>query len=216
MFLMTIPPTIRRYSRNEIRADAAIHILGVLFAVNASLWLLAHITGLSVVVSVSIYCVGLLAMLLASAAYQFTRQGPVKEFLRRIDHAAIFLMIAATYTPFAANRLGHGMGIALLAAIWLCATAGMIFKLAVPRRFERLSVAFYLVMGWMIVAVAKPLSAALATVDLWLLVAGGLVYSAGVGFFLAERLPYHKPVWHGFVLVAVALQFAAIAGEFAT
>jgi hemolysin III len=206
----------RLYSRNEVRADAAIHILGILFAINASLWLLAHITGLSVVVSVSIYCGGMLLMLLASAAYQFSRQGPAKEFLRRIDHAAIFLMIAATYTPFAANRLGHGTGIALLAAIWLCATAGVILKLTFPRRFERLSVVFYLAMGWMILAVTKPLSAALASVDLWLLVAGGLVYSAGVGFFLAERLPFHKPVWHGFVLVAVALQFAAIAGEFAT
>jgi hemolysin III len=155
-------------------------------------------------------------MLLTSAAYQFSRQGPAKEFLRRIDHAAIFLMIAATYTPFAANRLGHGTGIALLAAIWLCATAGVILKLTFPPRFERLSVVFYLAMGWMILAVAKPLSAALASADLWLLVAGGLVYSAGVGFFLAERLPFHKPIWHGFVLVAVALQFAAIASEFAT
>jgi channel protein (hemolysin III family) len=129
-----------------------------------------------------------------------------KEVLRRNDHAAIFLMIAATYTPFAANRLGHGTGVALLAAIWLCATVGVVLKLTFPRRFERLSVVFYLAMGWMILAVVKPLSAALASIDLWLLAAGGLVYSAGVFFFLAERLPFHKPLWHGFVLVAVALQ----------
>ena len=214
---MTItPPALRLYSRHEMRADAAVHIVGILFAINASLWLLAHVTGLSVVVSVSVYCAGLLTMILASAAYQLWRHGPAKEFLPRIDHAAIFLMIAATYTPFAANRLGHGAGAALLTAIWLCATAGVIMKLVFPRRFERLSVVFYLAMGWMILAVAKPLSAALASVDLWLLLAGGLVYTAGVGFHLAERLPYHKPIWHGFVLVAVALQFAAIAGEFAT
>lgn len=205
------PPTLRRYSRNEVRLDAAVHIVGILFAINASLWLLAHVTGLSVVVSVSIYCAGLLAMLLASAAYQFSRQGPAKEIFRRIDHAAIFLMIAATYTPFAANRLGHGTGIALLAAIWLCATVGVILKLSFSRRFDRLSVVFYLAMGWMILAVIKPFSAALASVDLWLLAAGGLVYSAGVVFFLAERLPFHQPVWHSFVLVAVTLQFAAIA-----
>jgi len=92
----------------------------------------------------------------------------------------------------------------------------MILKLIFPGRFERLSVVFYLVMGWMILAVAKPLSVALAPVDFWLLLAGGLVYSAGVGFFLAERLPVHKPIWHSFVLVAAALQFGAIAGEFAT
>lgn len=214
--MMSLPPTFRHYSPNEVRVDAAIHIVGILFAINASLWLLAHITGLPVVVSVSVYCAGLLTMILASAAYQFWRQGPGKELLHRIDHAAIFLMIAATYTPFAANRLDHGTGTALLAVIWLCATVGVIFKLAFPRRFARLSVVFYLAMGWMIVAVAKPLSSGLASADLWLLVAGGLVYSAGVGFFLAERLPFHKPVWHGFVLVAVVLHFAAIAGEFAT
>ena len=210
------PPMFRPYSPNEVRVDAAIHIVGILFAINASLWLLAHITGLSVVVSVSIYCAGLLTMILASAAYQLWRQGPGKELLRRIDHAAIFLMIAATYTPFAANRLDHGTGTALLAVIWLCAMTGVILKLTFPRRFARLSVVFYLAMGWMIVAVAKPLSSGLASADFWLLVAGGLVYSAGVGFFLAERLPFHKPVWHGFVLVAVAMHFAAIAGEFAT
>ena len=213
--MSAIPPTLRRYTRHEMRLDAAVHIVGILFAINASLWLLAHVTGLSVVVSVWIYCAGLLAMLLASAAYQFSRQGPAKEFLRRIDHAAIFLMIAATYTPFAANRLDHGTGSALLAAIWLCATVGVILKLTFPRRFDRLSVIFYLAMGWMILAVAKPLSEALVSVDLWLLVAGGLVYTAGVGFFLAERLPFHKPVWHSLVLVAVGLHFVAIAGEFA-
>jgi len=214
--MTTTPPKSPRYSPNEERLDAAIHVLGILFATSGSLWLISHIADLSAVVGVAIYCAGLLAMILASAAYQFSRQGRTKEFLRRIDHAAIFLMIAATYTPFAANRLWHGTGLALLAAIWLCAIAGMILKLVFSGRSERLSVVLYLVMGWMILAVAKPLSVALAPVDLWLLLAGGLVYSAGVGFFLAERLPFHKPIWHSFVLVAAALQFGAIAGEFAT
>jgi len=214
--MTTTPPKSQRYGRNEERLDAAVHILGILFATYSSLWLIARIADLSAVAGVAIYCVGLLVMILASAAYQFSRPGRAKEFLRRIDHAAIFLMIAATYTPFAANRLGHGTGLALLAAIWLCATAGMTLKLVFPGRFERLSVVFYLVMGWMILAVAKPLSVALAPIDFWLLLAGGLVYSAGVGFFLAERLPFHKPIWHSFVLVAAALQFGAIAGEFAT
>lgn len=209
------PSLGRFYSRNELRVDAGVHVLGILFAASASLWLLVHVTGLSVIVSISVYCAGLMAMILASAAYQLWRPGPAKEFLRRIDHAAIFLMIAATYTPFAANRLGAGTGTVLLTAIWLYATMGVILKLALPRRFERLSIVFYLVMGWMILAVSRPLSAALASIDFWLLVGGGLVYSAGVVFFLAEQLPFHKPVWHSFVLVAVMLHFAAIAGEFA-
>ncbi|HEY2834959.1 MAG TPA: hemolysin III family protein [Rhizomicrobium sp.] len=214
---MTNPtPSLRHYAHSEVRADTIIHVAGVLFAINASLWLLAHVTGLSVVVSVSVYCVGLLSMILASAAYHLSHHGPTKEVFRRIDHAAIFIMIAATYTPFAVNRLGHGTGTRLLVAIWLCATVGVIMKLIFPHRFERLSVMSYLVTGWLIVAVAKPLSASIASVDLWLLFIGGVVYSAGVTFFLMERIPFHKAIWHSFVLVAVALHFAAIMGEFAS
>lgn len=212
--MVSPPSSFRRYSRNEARADVVIHIIGILFAINASLWLLAHVTGLSVVVSVSIYCAGLLSMILASAAYHLSRHNPTKEILRRLDHAAIFIMIAATYTPFAANRLGYDTGAALLAVIWLSATVGVVLKLVFSRRFERVSVIFYLLMGWMIVAVVKPLSASVASVDLWLLLAGGAIYSAGVAFFLIERIPYHKAIWHGFVLIAVVLHFVAITREF--
>ena len=142
-----MPPNSRYYTRNEYITDAIIHIFGIVFAVNASLWLIAHVSGLSVVVSVSVYCASLLSMILASAAYNLMRHGSIKEVLRRIDHAAIFVMIAATYTPFAANRLGQETGSALLIVIWLCAMAGVALKLTFPRRFERLSVLLYLAMG---------------------------------------------------------------------
>jgi hemolysin III len=210
------PATFRLYSRNETRMDVVIHVAGILFAINGSLWLIANVTGLPVVISVSVYCAGLLSMIVASAAYHLCPDGSAKDMLRRLDHAAIYIMIAATYTPFAANRLGYGTGAWLLAAVWLCATAGVILKLVFPRRFERQSAIFYLAMGWMIVAVAKPLSASVAAADLWLLFAGGMVYSAGVAFHLIERIPYHKAIWHWFVLIAVILHFAAITGEFAT
>ena len=208
-------PAVRRYSGNEVRADAFIHVVGILFAIGASVWLPAHVTGLPATISILIYCAGLLLMIAASAGYHLNRRPSAKEILRRIDHAAIFIMIAATYTPFAANRLDHGTGTDLLAAVWLCAAAGVALKLAFPRRFERLSLVFYLVMGWMIVAVAKPLSTSVTSIDLWLLFSGGVVYSAGVVFFLLERIPFQKAIWHGFVLAAVVLQFAAITGEFA-
>lgn len=204
----------RIYSRLEHNADAIIHVAGVLFAINAGLWLLFHVTGLSAVVSVSIYCAGLFAMLSASAAYNLAPQGRTREILRRFDHAAIFIMIAATYTPFAATRLGQPAGDVILAAIWLCATVGVILKMVYPRRFERTSVVFYIAMGWIIVAVIKPLAAHVATADFWLLIGGGLVYCAGVAFYLIERIPFHKAIWHCFVLAAAVLQFAAVAGEF--
>ena len=212
---MTITERAERiYSRIEHRADAVIHVLGVLFAINAGLWLLFHVTGLSVVVSVSVYCVGLFAMIVASAAYNLAPEGPTREILRRFDHSAIFIMIAATYTPFAANRLGEPTGDIILAAIWFCATVGVIMKMIFPRRFELASVAFYIGMGWMIIAVIRPLAAHVAAADFWLLMGGGIVYCTGVAFYLIERIPFHKAIWHAFVLVAAILQFAAIAGEF--
>jgi hemolysin III len=205
----------REYSRIEHHADVVVHVLGVLFAINASLWLLAHVTGLDVVVSVTVYCLGLLAMTGFSAAYNMTpHHRPSKQMLRRFDHSAIFIMIAATYTPFAVNRLGYPTGDLILGAIWLTATAGVIQKLVFPGRFERLSIAFYLGMGWMVVTVLQPLSTSMASLDFWLLIGGGLVYSAGVIFYMWDRIPFHKAIWHGFVLTAAVLQFSAVAAEF--
>ena len=213
---MTIVEKAERiYSQVEHRADAAIHVLGVLFAINASLWLLWHVTGMSVGISVLVYCAGLLAMISFSAAYNLAPNGPSKQFLRRLDHAAIFIMIAATYTPFAVNRLAAPYGDVVLALIWLSASFGVTMKVLFPRRYEWLSLGLYLAMGWMIVFVIQPLHATMSTTDFWLLVGGGLVYSAGVAFYVIERIPYHKAIWHAFVLVAAAMHFSAVAAEFA-
>lgn len=204
----------RLYSRAEHAVDAVIHVAGVLFAINGGLWLLFHVTGLSVVASVSIYCTGLVAMLTASAIYNLAPHGNAKDRLRRFDHAAIFIMIAATYTPFAVNRLQQPTGDVILALVWLAATVGVIMKMLFPRRFEAASIGLYLGMGWLIVTVIRPLSATMAATDFWLLMAGGLIYSAGVVFYLVERIPFHKAIWHAFVLIAVVLHFTAIASEF--
>jgi hemolysin III len=207
----------RLYSSNERRMDLAIHILGLLFAVNSSLWLLWRMTGLPAAFSVSVYCAGLLAMITTSAIYNlWPAYRPSKQVLRRLDHSTIFIMIAATYTPFAANRLGAPAGNIVLVAIWLCASLGIALKLVVPRRFELVSLALYIAMGWTIVTVIRPLAASMATIDFWLLIAGGLVYSAGIAFYLIERIPFHKAIWHAFVLIAAILHFTAIALEFAT
>src|SRR5215469_12656699 len=203
------------YSELEHRADTFIHVLGIIFAINASLWLLWHVTGLSVLVSVSVYCIGLLAMISFSAAYNmWPHHRPSKQVLRRLDHAAIFIMIAATYTPFAVNRLGYPDGDVILAVIWGLATVGVVLKVLFPYRFEKSSLALYLAMGWLVVTVIRPLSVSVAAADFWLLVAGGLVYSAGVIFYVWERIPHHKTIWHAAVLVAAVLHFSAISSEF--
>ena len=206
----------RIYSRLEHSADAAIHAIGIVFAIYASLYLLSHLNRPAVAAGVSIYCAGLLAMILCSAAYNLAPSGTLKGVLRRFDHAAIFVMIAATYTPFALSRLGYPVGNILLVSIWSAAIFGITFKMLFPHRFERFYLALYLGMGWLIVTAIQPLAASLAAVDFWLLIAGGLVYTAGVAFYLIDRIPYHKAIWHAFVLAAAALHFAAIAHEFAS
>lgn len=207
---------LRIYSDGEFHADAIIHVLGVLFAINASLWLLANVTGFPVLISATVYCLGLLAMTICSAAYNIVPDAhPSKQVLRRLDHAAIFIMIAATYTPFAVNRMGAPAGDVILTAIWVCATFGVTLKVLYPNRFERASIVLYLAMGWMVVTVIQPLAHALAAANFWLLLGGGVVYSAGVIFYVYEKLPYHKAIWHGFVLTAAVLQFFSVAAEFA-
>ena len=210
-----VDKAVRLYTRHEHLADAVVHVLGIVFAINASLWLLFHVTGLSVVVSVTVYCIGLLGMIGFSAAYNLMpHHRPSKAWLRRFDHAAIFIMIAGTYTPLAVNRLEAPYGPIILAAVWIAATTGVALKVLFPRRFERASLALYLVTGWMIVTVIVPLAHSMALFDFWLLAAGGLVYSIGVAFYLIERIPYHKAIWHAAVLAAAVLQFSAIALEF--
>jgi hemolysin III len=210
-----VEKVVRLYTRHEDIADAAVHVLGIVFAINASLWLFFHVTGFPVVLSVTIYCIGLLAMIGFSAAYNLMpHHRPSKAWLRRFDHAAIFIMIAGTYTPLAVNRLEAPYGPIILAAVWVAATLGVVLKILFPMRFERASLALYLVTGWMIVTVIVPLARSMATFDFWLLAAGGLVYSAGVAFYVIERIPYHKAIWHAAVLAAAVLQFSAIALEF--
>jgi hemolysin III len=214
---MTLSQKIERtYSSNEDIVDGVIHVGGMVFAVTGSAWLLWHVVGLPVALGVFVYCVGLLSMIFASAAYNMTPEAAwAKSILRRVDHSAIFIMIAATYTPFAASRLAPPFGTYILIAIWGCAAAGVALKVLFPRRFEMASIALYLAMGWMIVTVISPLAASVAKLDFWLLMGGGAVYSAGVAFYIIERIPFHKAIWHAFVLVAAILHFSAVALEFA-
>lgn len=212
---MKLPQEAQRiYSRLEHGVDAAVHVLGIVFAVAATGWLMWNVSGVATVAAVSVYCAGLLAMIIASAAYNLAPSGRLKDVLRRFDHSAIFVMIAATYTPFAAERLGYPVGDTILVLNWSAAIFGVGMKMFFPRRFEKVSIALYLAMGWLIVTAIEPLAASIAAIDFWLLIAGGLIYSAGIAFYLIERIPFHKAIWHGFVLAAAAVHFAAVAIEF--
>jgi hemolysin III len=211
---MLKPNEFPTYTVTERRVDAVIHVAGISAAFIATLWLLWRATGLNTGLSLAIYGLCLIAMLTASALYNMTQAGRLKELMRRADHAAIYLMIAGTYTPFAAERLSGAAGIAIGVSVWLAAILGIVLSLFYARRFEAFKVTLYLVMGWMILAAIVPLYHAVTPVVLWLLLAGGIIYSLGSAIYLLRRLPFHNALWHVMVLVAAGLHFTAMVIEF--
>ncbi len=207
------PRPIHSYTRGELLADGTVHLLSTSAALAACVALLAlaaRTDNLLAGLALGLYLIGLLAMFGFSALYNLAMEGRWKSRLRRLDHASIFLMIAGTYTPVVIFAIPGTQGWSLLAVVWTGAIAGATLKLLAGRRFERLSVVAYLVLGWAGVTALGPLLDALSTRDMVLLAAGGLLYSTGVVMHLATRLRYHNALWHMFVLGAAACHFAAV------
>jgi hemolysin III len=201
------------FTRAELAVDQAVHALGVaavVVAVPPLIALAALNHGALRFGSALVYGLAAIAMLVASAAYNLAPPSPAKEILRRIDHAVIFIMIAGTYTPLVLCKVGGAAGSAMLAAVWAAALGGAALKLCRPRRFERLSIALYLALGWSIVPMIAPMAAALSTGALVLVAVGGGLYTVGVLVHLAHRLPYHNAIWHALVLAAASCHYAAI------
>jgi hemolysin III len=205
-----ISPT---YRRGERIADRCVHYAGLVAGLVGAVVLLvaaAERERALTIVSVAIYGVGLLGMIGASALYNLAAPSRRKELLRRLDHAAIFLMIAGTYTPFTLVRMGGAWGHGIAIFVWLVAVTGIALKLLYPRRFERLSILLYLALGWAILVAVRPLFDAVPLPAIVMLGVGGLLYSLGVVFHLWHRLPYHNAIWHGFVLAATGCQWVAV------
>jgi hemolysin III len=207
-------PRFPDYSKTERLADGFIHILGLIAAPLAVIWLFVQ-AGPSIttgrIVTVSIYSFGLVGMLYASALYNLTRAGRLKSIFRRLDHAMIFVMIAGTYTPLSLTALRPGLGIPLCVVVWSLALIGVTLKLTRPYRYERISLVLYLGMGWLILPLLPPLIAALPSAVMMLIVAGGLIYSAGTFIHTRIGLPFHNAIWHAMVVVAAGLHLLAIA-----
>jgi hemolysin III len=206
-------PLFPEYTLRERIADGCIHIIGVaasLVALTALLIIGVQSRTLLWVVSLTIYGLALVATFSFSAGYHLVVRPRLKEILRRLDHAAIFLMIAGTYTPFILIKMNTPWGLGLLAVVWSMAAIGIAIKLFAPRFLDGLSTALYLVQGWAVIAAWEPLMSAMPGRVLTLLVAGGVLYTIGVVFHLWERLPYQNAIWHGFVLSAASCHFAAV------
>ncbi|HBF61775.1 MAG TPA: DNA-binding protein, partial [Methyloceanibacter sp.] len=160
----------------------------------------------------AIYGVALVATFGFSAGYHLIGRPKLKKVFRRLDHVAIFLMIAATYTPFVLIKMDNAWGLGLLAVVWAIAAIGIAIKLFLPRFVDGLSRALYLVQGWAVLVAWEPLQSALPATALRLLMVGGVLYTVGVVFHLWNQLPYQNAIWHGFVLSAASCHFTAVIG----
>jgi len=207
-------PAVGRFvfRRAELWADGAIHVLGVALGLGAVTTLIVQVASsapLFDLLPVTIYGAALLAVLIVSATYNMWPISPRKWFIRRFDHSAIYVLIAGTYTPFLMKLSASIFAQALLAIVWLAAAAGVAIKVALPGRFDRLSIALYLLTGWSGLLIWESVSL-LPPATLRLIVAGGLLYSIGVIFHVWESLPFQNAIWHGFVLVASGCFYGAV------
>jgi hemolysin III len=201
------------YDRAELIADGIVHGIGVFGGVVAATVLIvlaAVFASTYEIVSVSVYAAGLLAMLVLSAAYNLWPVSRGKWLLRRLDHAAIYILIAATYTPVFAELQDRVFAMSLLAGVWSVAAVGIVLKLFFPGRFDKVSVGLYLAMGWSGLIAYDAGMSSLPQLALWFIVAGGLLYTFGVVFHAWRRLRFQNVIWHSFVLLGAACHYTAV------
>ena len=201
------------HSRAEIIADGLVHAIGLLAAIcvgAALLTLAASHAGPWEYAAALLYVLCLLTVLSVSLAYNLWPISPTKWVLRRIDHAAIYMLIAATYMPFLAQLDDAGLALAMSLFVWGAAAMGIIVKLFMPGRFDRLAILLYLAIGWSGAFVANSVASVLPTSTMWLLASGGVAYSAGIVFFLWQELRFQSAAWHGFVVLGAGLHLAAV------
>jgi hemolysin III len=204
---------VRNDNKAEKIADGLIHVIGLALAVSgasALMILSSRSSSWPTIASAGVYAASLVATLVFSAAYNMWPASPLKCLLRRLDQAAIFLLIGGTYTAFLTRLLDSSVSLLALGVIWAIVIAGTLIKLTLPGRFERLSVAAYLALGWSGLVFFPTAIRVLPLTALGLIGLGGLLYSAGVIFHLWERLPFQNAIWHAFVLVAAGCHYGAV------
>jgi hemolysin III len=205
-------PNRKPQSQAELIVDGIVHGVGVVAGLAGTFILLsvaARDGGTRQVVVAAVYAFGLLAMLSCSAAYNLLRGNPHRGVLRELDHIAIYVMIAGTYTPFLTELTG-AWAIGLTGAMWGLAIAGILLKVLRPNLIETVSVVLYLALGWIGAIAFWPLAQTLDTTTLMLLAIGGVIYSVGVVFHVLEKVPFSNAIWHAFVLSAAVVHYVAV------
>lgn len=206
-------PVFKVFSLAEEIAHSVSHGIGIVLSIIA----LAVLVTVSVrqgdtarIVASAVFGTTLILLYVVSTLYHSIQIPRLKPILRMLDHTAIYLLIAGTYTPLTLITLRGPWGWGLLAAIWTLAIAGIVHAWSPWRRYRAFAHILYVLMGWLIVIAAVPLSRAMQVGGLVLLVLGGVVYTSGLAFYAWRRLPYNHLVWHLFVLTGSALHFFAV------
>jgi hemolysin III len=206
-----LPP--RHYPTPRAKcADLVVHLTGLAFALfggGVLLGLSVARGDLGLVVAVGVYALGMLAMLGFSTAYNFARP-QWRPMLRRLDHAGIFLMIAGSYTPFTTHNLEGAWAWAMTGTVWGLATLGAVGKLFLPGIGKGLWVAVYMALGWLVVIAFQPMVAHGSWIALLLLAIGGALYMTGAVFYVRKKLKWFRAIWHGHVVAAASVHWAAV------
>ncbi len=202
------------YSLAEEVANSISHGIGFIFGVIGLVLMLMEANASQAdtvaIISYSLYGGSMILLFLASTLYHAIPYPAARLWLQKLDHCAIYLLIAGTYTPFLMVGLKSPLAHGLMVIIWSLALLGVLFKLLFINRFEALSVITYLLMGWLSLIVVYQLALKLPAGGIWLLAAGGIIYSLGVIFYSSKRIPYNHAIWHGFVLGGSVCHFLAI------
>lgn len=214
MATVIAPDSRAPYSRSEELAHTLTAGLGIVACAVAIPWLAWVAAGDPLrLAAAMVFGVSALAMFATSVIYHWERAPERKHRLRKLDHSAIYLLIAGTYTPFTLLGLRGTLGWSLFAAIWALALAGIVFKLFFTGRFKLLSTLIYVAMGWMVIVAIKPVMAALDTWTLGWLLAGGLFYTLGTYFYHRESIPYSHAIWHLFCIGGSTCHYIAVMAQ---
>lgn len=211
-----VPPVVRKgrtFTRGEEIANWVTHGIGLLLSLAAFVLLIVFSTQHGDVwhmVSFTVYGATLIALYAASTIYHMLEGAEMKSFFKRVDHAAIYLLIAGTYTPFLLTQLRGPLGWTLFAVIWALCGSGAIFQLRPGRIHKLTSILAYVCAGWLVLVAIKPLVAVVPPDGIRLLVAGGVCYTSGIVFYMWHRLRYHHAIWHTFVLGGSVCHFLAV------
>ncbi len=187
------------------------HLIGVIFALS-SIWMAwpAVYAGWQMAFGVIFFIAGMFLMFLSSTLYHWARPGKAKNVLRKFDHISIYVMIACSYTPICVGVIGGTLGWVMFALQWTVVALGTVYKIVALGKYPRLSLALYLVMGWSVLLMVKPVLDNMSTLSIALLVLEGLFYSAGTYFFAHDQRKHYHAIWHIFVLLGAMSHWSVV------